>query len=175
VPSPTELHTILERLLAGTAVDADRRTLKQALLAGEIIGATGARTVAIGGSATDSILITGDNNVVLSCTGADTSAVQTALTSLLRELPPSSNTRQQEWLHNRRIMIDRVRYFWVQSVLQPSLNNRALIELGLEERPDAVDHPWDSVLQLPDPFGRMLALGTSITDVFTAMVVARMS
>ena len=38
---------------------------------------------------------------------------------------------------NRQDMLAKVRRVWIDGVLQPSLNNLARIELGLEEKPDA--------------------------------------
>lgn len=48
---------------------------------------------------------------------------------------------------NRRIMLERVRQFWVEGVLEKSLHKEILIQLGKQEQPDAVSHPWDMQLQ----------------------------
>jgi GTPase SAR1 family protein len=69
---------------------------------------------------------------------------------------------------NRQAMLELVRNTWIKGVLEKSLHNEVLIELGLEERPDAVEHPWDAVLQI-DKESRTLPSGTRIIDVFDEM------
>src|SRR5437867_516945 len=39
---------------------------------------------------------------------------------------------------NRRVMLEKVRNFWVKGVLEQSLHGAALIELGMEYKPEAV-------------------------------------
>jgi hypothetical protein len=63
-------------------------------------------------------------------------------------------------------MIRRVKGIWIEGFLNRSLDRIARIELGLEDRPEAVAHPWDAVVQQPDRKPRQLPLGTSATDVF---------
>lgn len=63
MPDPNKLKSALERLLAGTASDADRNALRTALNTGVLV--TGERAVAIGGNASDVIITTGDQNIVL--------------------------------------------------------------------------------------------------------------
>ena len=70
---------------------------------------------------------------------------------------------------NRRAMLELVKNFWVKGVLEQSLHGAAMIELGLEQRADAVEHPWDMVLQTPDRPNRPLPRGTKIVDVFDEM------
>lgn len=43
-----------------------------------------------------------------------------------------------------------------------------MIELGMEERADAVEHPWDMVLRI-EREGCILPRGTPIIDVFDQM------
>ncbi len=68
---------------------------------------------------------------------------------------------------NRQLMLNRVRDFWVKGVLESSLHEEARIELGLEERRDAVaERPWDVILRTPDRADCVLPPGTKISDVF---------
>jgi hypothetical protein len=71
-------------------------------------------------------------------------------------------------LRNRRAMLELVRSSWVKGVLEQSPHNAAMINLGMEERLDAVEHPWDMVLQT-DRKDRTLPPGTKIIDVFDEM------
>ena len=64
-------------------------------------------------------------------------------------------------------MLTRVRDFWVKGVLENSLHEEARIELGLEERRDAVaERPWDVILRTPGRPDCELPPGTKISDVF---------
>ena len=47
-------------------------------------------------------------------------------------------------------MLKLVNDIWVKGVLEKSLYTEVLIDLGLEERKDAVERPWDMVLQMHD-------------------------
>lgn len=79
----------LQRLVDGTATDADRQALKEALAAGRLSLATGARAVAITGDVTDTVIVTGDCNFVFK--GGDAAALRQAFLALypsrLRQLP----------------------------------------------------------------------------------------
>jgi signal peptidase I len=48
---------------------------------------------------------------------------------------------RQEYL-NRQALLNKVRNFWIKGVLERSLYNQARIELGLEDRLDALDQIW---------------------------------
>src|SRR4026209_1800712 len=77
---PNELKAALQRLIDGNASEADREAVRTALNAGVLV--TGERAVAIGGNASDVIITTGDQNIVLSFKGADADAVSKALSSI---------------------------------------------------------------------------------------------
>jgi len=79
------------------------------------------------------------------------------------------STAEQRALRNRQAMLQLVRNTWIKDVLEQSLHGAAMIELGLEERADAVERPWDIVLQTPDRPNRQLPPGTKIMDVFDEM------
>jgi hypothetical protein len=58
------LASALERIIAGTHSDTDIQVLRQALQQGQLALATGERAVALGGDVNDTIIVTGDGNVV---------------------------------------------------------------------------------------------------------------
>jgi predicted NACHT family NTPase len=64
------------------------------------------------------------------------------------------------------ILLDRVNRFWVKSVLEQSVQHEALINLGKETQPGAVEHPWEQVLELPNAASQQLAPDTRVADVF---------
>jgi len=88
-PGPNELKAALQRLIDGSATEADRDAVRTALNTGVLV--TGERAVAIGGNASDVIITTGDQNIVLSFKGADAATALTVLTSIaptrLHEVP----------------------------------------------------------------------------------------
>jgi hypothetical protein len=67
---------------------------------------------------------------------------------------------------NRQRMLEKVSTFWIKGVLEHSLHGAALIELGMERAPDAVERPWDMVLQRANQPDRMLPPDTNIHDVY---------
>ena len=66
---------------------------------------------------------------------------------------------------NRDRMLEKVENFWIKGVLDQSLYQIARLELGLEQEPDKVDHPWRTVLQ-EAASKREVPAGTSITELF---------
>lgn len=73
-------------------------------------------------------------------------------------------TRQQE--RNRKALLNKVRKFWVEGVLETSLHDQVLIELGLEERADAVVSSWNMELETTDEVQKPLPKGTKVISVF---------
>lgn len=67
---------------------------------------------------------------------------------------------------NRSRMLQLVKKTWIKDVLERSLYRETLIDLGLEDRPDAVQRPWDIQVQMPNQTARMLAAGTRPAHVF---------
>lgn len=79
--------------------------------------------------------------------------------------PPATGQDQR----NRTILLQRVKEFWVKGVLERSPHGAALVELGLETRPQAVDHPWDMVLRTSDLPRLPIPPGTRAVDIFREM------
>ena len=67
---------------------------------------------------------------------------------------------------NRQALLTQVNNFWVKGVLEKSLHNQVLIELGLEERPDAITNSWHAILETGENSPQPLPQGTKIIDVF---------
>lgn len=77
------------------------------------------------------------------------------------------DTDKQRSLRNRQAMLKLVKEFWIEGVLENSLHHSVMIELGLEQSPDAVaEHPWDVILQTAKQQARSLAPGTKMIEVF---------
>jgi DNA polymerase III delta prime subunit len=65
-------------------------------------------------------------------------------------------------------LIERVDQDWVKGVLEASLHHRAWLELGLDWRDDAVEHPWDRIVVAPNRPIQTLSKQDSITGIFDA-------
>jgi DNA polymerase III delta prime subunit len=74
--------------------------------------------------------------------------------------------RARRAARNRQAMIQKVRSFWIKGVLEQSLYQVARIELGLAEQSDAVERPWDMIVQQPEREPRHLAPGGQMVEVF---------
>ena len=70
---------------------------------------------------------------------------------------------------NSAAMIEKVRTIWITGFLQKALFNDVRIDLGLNERPDAVARPMDLLVKRPDEGEWPLPSGTQVVEVFDAM------
>ena len=66
----------------------------------------------------------------------------------------------------RKVLLSKVKEYWIKGVLAKSLYTKAMIELGLEKRSDAVEHPFSGFEELPEESRQILPPGTSATEVF---------
>lgn len=69
----------------------------------------------------------------------------------------------------RRLLLNKVRTYWIQDVLERSLHVKALIELDLEEHLDAVKDPFDRLSALPEEAKRAPIGQQDIAQVFQQM------
>jgi hypothetical protein len=81
----------------------------------------------------------------------------------------AGDTKAQRAQRNRRAMLELVKNTWIKGVLEKSLYNEVLIELGMEARPGAVSHPWELQVQMPNQDARALPPGTSMMQIFDEM------
>src|SRR5687767_9761722 len=68
--------------------------------------------------------------------------------------------------HELGILLKNVQTTWIQGVLEKSVHEAALLELGLELRKEAVDNPWRMVIESPDQTRETLPRGRRIKDIF---------
>ena len=97
---------------------------------------------------------------------------QTCVPTKPRRLEPSPPLSRQE-SRNRLILLNKVRNYWIKGVLETSLHGRVLIELGLEERLDAVVRPWSVAWENCDMRSHPLPPGTCLIDKFDAIGAGR--
>jgi predicted ATPase len=81
-------------------------------------------------------------------------------------IPTSEKTKSAREERNRERMLELVKNSWVKGVLEQSLHEEVLIELGLEERKDAVLNRQGMELQRTGKPNRLLPAGTKVMDVF---------
>lgn len=63
-------------------------------------------------------------------------------------------------------LLEKVKHFWIQGVLENSVYNSTLIDLGKRFLPETVVHPWEAVLELPDQTSQMLDASQNIASLF---------
>jgi len=84
----------------------------------------------------------------------------------LRRLTPQQ-------VKNRQALLNKVRKFWVEGVLEKSLHDQVLIELGLEEHPDAVVSSWNLELETVGATKKTLPQGTKVVAIFDQLGAGR--
>jgi hypothetical protein len=94
----------------------------------------------------------------------DPSTPLTFLDKLYAQMPSIMADGQRP--RNEQILLDKVRTFWIEGVLEKSLHGAALIELGKDVRPDAVDYPWEMIIRSPNSNPKPLSPEKQISDVF---------
>jgi hypothetical protein len=79
----------------------------------------------------------------------------------------NSAVRDDQFWRYRSQMLKRVRFDWITQYLELSLDQLARIQLGLTTKPDAVDRPFDLLIQRPKQVPHPLPTGTPISHIFT--------
>ena len=69
--------------------------------------------------------------------------------------------------------MQNVKRYWVEGVLEKSLHNQVLIELGLEERTQAVAAPIGASEEFVEDAGRPFPAGTQAADIFDGLGAGR--
>ncbi len=70
--------------------------------------------------------------------------------------------------HNRTVMLNRVKNYWLKGVLEESLHGGELIDLSLAYRPSALAGSLEPVWQQTAEYDIPLPFGTKISTVFSA-------
>lgn len=81
-----DFQTIVARVAEGSRLEADIQALVSLIRAGEITLATGDGAVALGGSANDAVIVTGDNNQISILRGTDAEVLKAILRETLGSL-----------------------------------------------------------------------------------------
>jgi len=70
---------------------------------------------------------------------------------------------------NQLILLDKVKTFWIEGVLDRSVYSVMRIDLGAVEETGAVDRPWDMVVESEGAEKIQLPHGQAIIETFDAM------
>jgi GTPase SAR1 family protein len=84
-----------------------------------------------------------------------------------RRISDVAKPATQEEYKQRKVLLNKVKNYWIEGVLEKSLHSKVMISLGLEERLDAVER--FGIEELPDKSGQALPTGVGVTDVFNRM------
>lgn len=76
------------------------------------------------------------------------------------------NLDEYRSLRNRQALLNMVTSFWIEGVLDKSLQRMVTVEVGLETKPDAVAYVWDLVLQPRGLEAKHLPRGADISEIF---------
>jgi len=81
--SAEALASALRRIASNTATDFDKVQLQREVLSGQLSIARGDGALSVGGSADGAVVVTGDNNVIVSFSGSDAPSIRAALSDLV--------------------------------------------------------------------------------------------
>ena len=87
--------------------------------------------------------------------------------------PREINISDKQDYKSRQILLNKVKQYWITQVLEKSLHSKALIELGLEERLDAVKRPSEIAQENESNLRKQLPQDKNNIDVFREMPQGR--
>lgn len=79
---------------------------------------------------------------------------------------------QQEY-RRRGVLLDKVKNFWINGVLENSLYTQVLVDLGLEERREFVQNQLSEVEEFPSDPPQVFPAGTTAADIFEGIGAGR--
>ncbi len=100
-------------------------------------------------------------------------SLQSSHQDIVQKQPKSSRQPTQQDYRDRQIMLNKVRNFWVEGVLETSIHDKALIELGLQTRLDVIAHPWHMEWATSDEARKPLPSGTKAINQFDHLSTGR--
>jgi len=81
---------------------------------------------------------------------------------IINPLPPA----EARLRHDLGILLKNVETTWIKGVLEKSVHDAVLLQLGIELRADAVDNPWNMILEDTNQTREELPRGRNIKDIF---------
>jgi len=87
----------------------------------------------------------------------------------INKSPPALSPAEAKEKRELNILLQRVKQFWIKGVLEKSVINIALFNLGKETQAQAVTHAWEQMLELPDQTRQTLPPNKKIDQIFEEM------
>ena len=121
------------------------------------------------------VQLQGDGNVFNTVQGRDVQVINLTVYDRIPDervgpLPISTvKSSTQKDYRFRKVLLNKVKNYWVQDVLEKSLHARVLIELGLEERLDAVKDSFKHFQAIPEASKRSLLETKNVAELFHQM------
>jgi len=83
----------------------------------------------------------------------------------------SGSTSQEKSLtqaeyRQRKVLLSKIKEYWIQGVLEKSLHANVMIDLDLEQRLDAVDRPFADLGEVSGESEQILPAGTDANEIF---------
>ncbi|HEU5376263.1 MAG TPA: TIR domain-containing protein [Ktedonobacteraceae bacterium] len=109
-----------------------------------------------------------DGTAILTWPDKDTALLDVAqgLRRLLERTRPPVHSLPKEHMENRARVIKRVRTIWIDGLLAHSLQQGNWLDVALQEQPDALDNPWEELVQELQAPPRFLPAGTTISQAY---------
>ena len=83
-----------------------------------------------------------------------------------RQTSGSAQPLNQVEYRQRKVLLSKVKEYWIKGVLEKSLLTKTMVELDLEKRSDAVERPFSGFEELPEESRQILPTGTGATEIF---------
>lgn len=165
---PDDLNGILDRIANGEETEGDRQLLRQLLREerSQSVVQLGKYTVNLGQGREIQV---GDRIYQ----GADAETIKTVIQAVLQHPPVVRSQLTPQEYRNRQALLNKVKNFWVQGVLEMSLHHQVIIQLGLEDRSHVLATPWNLVLETADRTQTVLSEGTTVLDLFDRLGTGR--
>lgn len=165
---PDDLSGILDRVANGAETEGDRQLLRQLLREerSQSVVQLGKYTVNLGQGREIQV---GDRIYQ----GADAETIKTVIQAVLQHPPVVRSQLTPQEYRNRQALLNKVKNFWVQGVLETSLHHQVVIQLGLEDRSHVLATPWNLVVETADRAQTILSEGTTVLDLFDQLGTGR--
>ena len=162
-----DLSELLDRVANGEETEGDRQLLRQLLQdkADQNVVQLGKYTVNLGQGREIQV---GDRIYQ----GVDADTIKTVLQAALQQPLARSSLTPQAY-RNRQALLNKVKNFWVKGVLEASLHHQVVMQLGLEERSQALTAPWSLGLEPVGAAQSILPEGTTVIDLFDQLGTGR--
>ena len=120
------------------------------------------------------VRVEGDGNVFNVIQGRDVQVVNLTVYDCIPESVSQLATRAlpsaiQQDARFRKVLLNKVKKYWVQDVLEKSLHTQVLVELGLEERLDAVEDSFNRLQSISEEVKRSSLDTKNVSQVFHQM------